>query len=99
MRICMAMSSPSACQRSWPNIIEEAAVKTYRSMVLVSSDPHSMQLGAQNVYRRLVEEVENYGLQNEISITMVGDLGRHDCLPMVMVYPEAVVYGPVQEDG
>jgi NADP-reducing hydrogenase subunit HndC len=26
---------------------------------------------------------------------MVGDVGRHDALPMVMVYPEAVVYGPV----
>ena len=25
----------------------------------------------------------------------VSDLGRHDALPMVVVYPEAVVYGPV----
>ena len=27
---------------------------------------------------------------------MVGDLGRHDALPLVIVYPEAVIYGPVK---
>ena len=26
---------------------------------------------------------------------MIGDLGRHHACPMVIVYPEAVVYGPV----
>ncbi len=26
---------------------------------------------------------------------MVGDIGRHDAVPMVIVYPEAVIYGPV----
>ncbi len=34
-------------------------------------------------------------LDDEISLTMVGDVGRHDAVPMVIVYPEAVVYGPV----
>ena len=29
------------------------------------------------------------------SISMVGDVGRHDAVPMVIVYPEAVIYGPV----
>lgn len=71
-------------------------MKTIRSMVLVSSDPVSMDRGAEEVYRRLMIEVEEFGLQDEISIMMVGDLGRHDALPLVIVYPEAMVYGPVK---
>ena len=27
---------------------------------------------------------------------MVGDVGRHDAVPLVIVYPEAVIYGPVR---
>jgi NADH:ubiquinone oxidoreductase subunit F (NADH-binding)/(2Fe-2S) ferredoxin len=37
-------------------------------------------------------------LQNEISVTMTGDVGRHDALPLIIVYPEAVIYGPVTPD-
>ncbi len=70
-------------------------MKTYRSMVLVSSDPKSIERGAQEVFQRLQEEVQTFGLQDEISISMVGDIGRHDAIPMVIVYPEAVIYGPV----
>jgi NADP-reducing hydrogenase subunit HndC len=29
---------------------------------------------------------------------MVGDIGRHDAAPLVIVYPEAVIYGPVGLD-
>jgi len=67
-----------------------------RSMVLVSSDPTSLERGAQQVFERIQEEVAAFGLQDEISISMVGDIGRHDAVPMVIVYPEAVVYGPVR---
>jgi len=70
-----------------------------RSLVLVSSDPESVSRGAQEVHRRLQREVEAYDLDEEIVVSMVGDVGRHDALPMVIVYPEAVIYGPVtQED-
>ncbi len=30
--------------------------------------------------------------------TMVGDVGRHDAAPLVIVYPEAVIYGPVKKE-
>lgn len=73
-------------------------MKTYRSMVLVSSDPQSLQMGAREVFARLQTEIEKRGLTEEISLSMVGDVGRHDCLPIVIVYPEAVVYGPVKEE-
>ncbi len=70
-------------------------MKMTRSMVLVSSDPISMQLGAQEVFRALQDQIKAFGLEDEISLTMVGDVGRHDALPLVIVYPEAVIYGPV----
>ncbi len=70
-------------------------MKPIRSMVLVSSDPESISRGAQEVHRRLQREVEAYDMTDEIVISMVGDVGRHDALPMVIVYPETVIYGPV----
>lgn len=73
-------------------------MKMYRSMVLVSSDPISMQRGAQEVFEQLQAQIKVYGLDEEISLAMIGDVGRHDALPLVIVYPEAVVYGPVSVD-
>lgn len=71
-------------------------MKTIRSMVLVSFDPDSQHHGAESVLKALQDEVEGFGLTDEVSITTVTDVGRHDCLPMVIIYPEAVVYGAVQ---
>lgn len=73
-------------------------MKTIRSMVLVSSDPVSQERGAQDVYRRLLAEIERRGLADEINVMQVGDLGRHDALPLVVVYPDAAIYGPVRPD-
>ncbi|HMN60056.1 MAG TPA: NADP oxidoreductase, partial [Anaerolinea sp.] len=71
-------------------------MKTYRSMVLVSSDPQSMLNGAQDILQKFQDEVRQYGLEDEVSVSFVGDLGRHDIFPLVIVYPEAVTYGPVK---
>jgi len=65
-------------------------------MVLVSSDPESMHRGAQEVYDGLQNQIKAFGLENEISLSMIGDIGRHDASPLVIVYPEAVIYGPVK---
>jgi NADP-reducing hydrogenase subunit HndC len=73
-------------------------MKAYRSMVLVTSGPASMQHGAQELYQRLQEEIDAFGLADEISLTTVSDIGRIDAIPMVIVYPEAVLYGPVTPD-
>lgn len=72
-------------------------MKAIRSMVLVSSDPISIERGAKDVYQALQREIKAFDLENEISLTMVGDIGRHDASPLVIVYPEAVIYGPVKE--
>jgi NADP-reducing hydrogenase subunit HndC len=73
-------------------------MKAFRSMVLVSSDAQSIELGANNVYQELQNEIASFGLQDEVSLTMVGDVGRHDVAPLVIVYPEAVIYGPVKKE-
>jgi NADP-reducing hydrogenase subunit HndC len=70
-------------------------MKPVRSLVLVSSDPESTKRGAQDVYRRLLREIKIAGLGDEVVVSTISDAGRHDALPMVIVYPEAVVYGPV----
>lgn len=69
--------------------------KTTRSMVLVSNDPLSIARGSVEVLNKIREAVAAYGLEDEISISTVNDIGRHDAVPMVIVYPEAVAYGPI----
>ena len=71
-------------------------MKAYRSMVLVSSDPLSMKHGAQDVFECFQKEIKSRQLENEISLSMVADIGSSDCSPLVIVYPEAVIYGPVK---
>ncbi len=73
-------------------------MKTVRSMVLVSSDPLSIERGAQQVFESLEREIRSFGLQDEVSIKMVGDIGRHDAVPMVIIYPEAILYGPLKPE-
>jgi NADP-reducing hydrogenase subunit HndC len=69
-----------------------------RSMVLVSGDRQSIARGASAVFEKLQEEIKAFDLQDEISVTMTGNMGRHDALPLVIVYPEAVTYGPMTPD-
>ena len=74
-------------------------MKSVRSMVLVSSDPISLERGANQVFENLKNEINSFGLNDEISLSMVGDVGRHDALPLVIVYPEATIYGPVKPEN
>ena len=74
-------------------------MKTIRSMVLVSGDPLSLQLGAEELFQNLKNEIDAHGLSDEISLSLVNELGRMDALPLVVVYPEAVVYGPVKPEA
>jgi NADP-reducing hydrogenase subunit HndC len=74
-------------------------MKAIRSMVLVSSDPQSIANGANDVFQTWQHEIAKFGLDQEISLTMVGDVGRHDASPLVIVYPEATIYGPVKKEN
>jgi NADP-reducing hydrogenase subunit HndC len=73
-------------------------MKIKRSMVLVSNDPLSIEKGAEDVFKRFSEEIKSFGLQDEISLSMVSDIGRSVAAPLVIVYPEATIYGPVKPD-
>jgi len=67
-------------------------------MVLVSSDPNSLARGAEEVFQRFQAEINGFGLQDEVSVAMAADIGRHDAAPLVIIYPEAVIYGPVRPE-
>ncbi len=47
---------------------------------------------------RFQQEIKKFNMEDEISLTMVGDVGRNDAAPLVIVYPEAVIYGPVKPE-
>ncbi len=69
--------------------------KAIRWMVLVSNDPVSLEKGAAEVIRKFEEELEATGLSEEVSLTTISDVERHEDLPLVIVYPDATVYAPV----
>ncbi|MFM8428093.1 MAG: (2Fe-2S) ferredoxin domain-containing protein, partial [Chloroflexota bacterium] len=71
-------------------------MKTKRAMMLVSTDPESMRLGASELLENLKEALEAYQLQDEVDIAEIQDIERTNILPIVVVYPEATVYGPVK---
>lgn len=70
-------------------------MKITRGMVLVSNDPLSNQLGAVEIYAEFERALAEFGLSDEISLSTISDTGRDDISPFVVVYPEAIVYGPV----
>ncbi|MCJ7696072.1 MAG: NADP oxidoreductase, partial [Anaerolineaceae bacterium] len=73
-------------------------MKTVRSMVLISGDDESVARGAENIFSSFQKIIQDFGLTDEISISMVNDIGRSDISPLVVIYPEAVVYGPVKTE-
>ncbi len=70
-------------------------MKVIRSMVLVSVDEASLARGAQDVFRALLDEIDEFGLSDQIAVTTIRDAGIHADTPLVIVYPDAAVYGPV----
>ncbi len=67
-----------------------------RAMILVSNDPESIRLGANEIIQHLNETLVTYGLQDEVDVATVSDTGHSNILPLVVVYPEATVYGPIK---
>lgn len=73
-------------------------MKFIRSMVLVSNDPVSIERGAEAIFHDLQAEIRAAGLQDEIKVSTISTISERDDLPLVMIYPEAVVYAPVSAD-
>lgn len=70
-------------------------MKATRSMVLVSSDPESLDRGALDVYNTLQQQIAAFGLEDEVTLSMISDVSKKANNPLVLVYPEAVIYGSV----
>ena len=71
-----------------------------RATILISGDPQSLSRGAEETKLAIEAELSFYGLEDEIQVGFTGDVGRTDVLPVVVIYPEGTVYGPVKpEDG
>ncbi len=73
-------------------------MKVIRSMVLVSVDQASLERGAEEVFHKFLEEIEEFGLSDKIAVSTIRDVGLREDIPLVIVYPDAAVYGPVQLD-
>ena len=71
-------------------------MKVLRSMVLVSTDETSLARGAQEVFRAFLDEIDDVGLSNQVAVTTIRDAGIQADTPLVIVYPDAAVYGPVK---
>ena len=67
-----------------------------RARVMISGDPVSMSLGADEIKLAIEAELAFYGLEDEVQVGFVGQLGRLDVLPAVVVYPEGTLYGPLR---
>ncbi|MGC9467190.1 MAG: NADH-quinone oxidoreductase subunit NuoF [Anaerolineae bacterium] len=66
-----------------------------RSSVLISGDPISLSRGAEETKLAIEAELSFYGLEDEVQVGYTGRVNRTDVLPVVVVYPEGTVYGPV----
>ncbi len=68
---------------------------TVRSMILISNDPESRIRGSEKLFSEFQQQLAHYDLADEVSLTLATDLGSSYASPLVIVYPEAVIYGPI----
>ena len=71
-------------------------MQTKRAMILVSTDPESIRFGANDLIQHLNEALIAYDLQEEVEIATLSTVAAANISPLVVVYPEATVYGPVK---
>jgi len=71
-------------------------MKYKRALILVSDDPISIQKGGRQLMQNLKAELDAFGLNDEVAITTITDVGKSEALPLVAIYPESVVYSPLQ---
>ena len=70
-------------------------MKSIRSMILVSNDPISVERGAQDVFQMFQTEIRKADLYDEIKLSTISDVGEREDLPLVIIYPEAVIYSQI----
>lgn len=68
----------------------------YRSHVLVCGGTGCTSSGSQQIMEALTAEIENKGLQNEVSVVQTGCHGLCALGPIMIVYPDASFYSMVK---
>ncbi len=71
-------------------------MKAVRSMVLISNDTESIVRGSETIFSEFQTQLQHFGLTDEVSLSLVTDLGHSYASPIVVIYPETVIYGPVK---
>jgi len=66
-----------------------------RARVLVSGDPLSLSRGATDTLKAIAAELEKHDLKDEVQVEYTHEMCGADFLPLVIVYPEGTMYGPV----
>jgi len=69
-----------------------------RARVMISGDPISQAHGAETLRLILEAELARYGLEDEVQVGFIGQIGRRDVLPFAVVYPEGTLYGPLRPE-
>ena len=69
----------------------------YRSHILVCSDMSCMAEESAAIQAALINEMKLKGLAGKIKIIETGQMGNSNNAPMMIVYPEGVVYHPLTE--
>ncbi|MEC9488105.1 MAG: NADH-quinone oxidoreductase subunit NuoF [Halanaerobium sp.] len=70
----------------------------FRAHVLVCTGSACVVEGAMNIKKALVDEIEKKGLSEEIKVVETGCLGPCAQAPVIVVYPDGVVYGGLHPD-
>ena len=51
-------------------------MKVVRSMVLISNDPESIVRGSETIYNAFQEQLRQFDLSDEVSVSLVNDIGQ-----------------------
>ena len=73
-------------------------MKVYRTMVLISNGDSSKLKGSEAVIAAFHQAIEKYDLGSEVHLTTIPDSSSAKSQPLVIIYPEAVAYGPISEE-
>ncbi|MBA7493113.1 NADP-reducing hydrogenase subunit HndC [subsurface metagenome] len=68
----------------------------YRAHVIVSIDSFSILKGAIEVKDTLIDKLKKYKLDQEVKVLEMSTLGQIKDVPVILIYPEKVVYAPVK---
>ncbi|CAH2213781.1 NADH-quinone oxidoreductase subunit NuoF [Tepidibacter aestuarii] len=73
-------------------------MEVYRSQILVCGGTGCTSPESADIFRKLKVEIRKHKLNNEIEVLKTGCLGLCELGPMVVVYPEGVLYSKVKDD-